>query len=98
MTPTSLQKKFEAENLAYKGLDWEVEDLLPEPFCEEFALSHPDAITKVTPTGGKVHRDMTRDGKAKFHRFIKEYAVHTDLQGVISTIRSLRFSLGMPAL
>lgn len=96
--PSSLQNKFEAENLPYRGLDWEVEDMLPESFCEEFARSCPGAITKVASVGGKVHREMTRDGKARFHRFIKEYAVHADLQGVIATIRALRFYLGMPAL
>jgi hypothetical protein len=55
-------------------------------------------MTKVTNAGGKTHRDLTRDGKAKFHEFVKENAVHADLQGVIATIRALRFYLGMPAL
>jgi hypothetical protein len=30
--PSSLQKRFEAENLPYRGIDWELEDLLPESF------------------------------------------------------------------
>ena len=93
-----LQKRFEAENLPYKGIDWELEDLLPESFHQAFAESCPGAIAKVTTAGGKTHRDLTRDGKAKFHRFIKEHAVHADLQGVIATIRALRFYLGLPAL
>ena len=42
--------------------------------------------------------DKTRDGKPKFHRFVKENAVHADLQGLSATIRALRFYLGMPAL
>lgn len=96
--PSSLQKRFEAENLPYKGIDWELEDLLPESFHQAFAESCPGAIAKVTTAGGKTHRDLTRDGKAKFHRFIKEHAVHADLKGVIATIRALRFYLGLPAL
>lgn len=96
--PSSLQKRFEAENLPYKGIDWELEDLLPESFHEAFVQACPDAIAKVTTAGGKTHRDLTRDGKAKFHRFVKENAVHADLKGLIATIRALRFYLGMPAL
>lgn len=96
--PTSLQNRFEAENHPFKGLDWELEDMLPESFHEAFVQSYPDAIAKVTKIGGMTHRDLTRDGKAKFHRFIKENALHADLQGLIATIRALRFYLGMPAL
>ena len=96
--PTSLQKRFETENLPYKGIDWELEDLLPESFHEAFAEGCLDGIVKVTTAGGKTHRDLTRDGKAKFHRFVKQHAVHADLHGVITTIRALRFYLGMPAV
>jgi hypothetical protein len=96
--PSSLQKRFEAENLPYKGIDWEMEDLLPESFHQAFVESCPSAVAKVTTAGGKTHRDLTRDGKAKFHRFIKEHAVHADLKDVIATVRALRFYLGMPAL
>lgn len=96
--PASLQKKFEVENLPYKGLDWELEDLLPESFWNAFTSSFPAAIAKVTTVSGRAHRDMTRDGKARFHRFVKQNATHADLQGVIATIRALRFYLGMRAL
>ena len=96
--PSSLQKRFEAENLPYKGIDWELEDLLPESFHKAFVQACPDAIAKVTTAGGKTHRDLTRDGKARFHRFVKENAVHADLKGLIATLRALRFYLGMPAL
>jgi hypothetical protein len=96
--PSSLQKRFEAENLPYKGIDWEMEDLLPESFHQAFVESCPGAVAEVTTAGGKTHRDLSRDGKAKFHRFIKEHAVHADLKDVIATVRALRFYLGMPAL
>ncbi len=96
--PSSLQKRFETENLPYKGIDWELEDLLPESFQQAFAESCPAAVARVTEAGGRLHRDLTKDGKAKFHRFVKEHAVYADLKDVIATVRALRFYLGMPAL
>ncbi len=35
-------------------------------------------------------------GKAKFHRFVKDHAVHSDLAAVIELLRALRHHLGIP--
>lgn len=93
--PTSLQKRFEADNASYKRLDWELEDLLPQSFCDAFASSCPDGIVRSDPVAGKIHREMTRDGKAKFHRFIKDHAMHDDLEEVVAVLRAVRFYVGI---
>lgn len=92
--PGSLQKKFETENANYKGLDWELEDLLPQTFVDAFSAECPRAVVRTYPIGGKVHRELTRDGKAKLHRFIREHAIRDDLQAVTEVLRALRFYIG----
>jgi hypothetical protein len=93
--PTSLQRKFESENSLFKGLDWELEDLFPQSFCDAFASSCPGGIARVDQVNGRIHRELTRDGKARFHRFVKEHAMHDDLQDVVAVMKSVRFYLGM---
>lgn len=91
LDPKTLQKSFDRENTHYNGLDWELEDLLPEQFFDAFLADHPNAVTKTTSIGGKIHRDLTRDGKAHLHRFVKRYAMHEDLLSVIDVLRAIRF-------
>jgi len=95
LDPKSLQKNFERENSGYKGLDWELEDLLPQNFYDAFLGDFPSAVTRSVPLQGKIHRDLTRDGKAKLHRFIKTYAEYKDLQDVINVLKAIRFYLGL---
>ncbi|HET9904917.1 MAG TPA: hypothetical protein VFQ27_14565, partial [Xanthobacteraceae bacterium] len=98
LDPKTLQKSFERENGAYKGLDWELEDLVSEPFMQAFLTDYPTAIAKATPIGGKIHRDLTRDGKAHLHQFIKKHAMREDLLGVIELVKALRFYMALPKL
>lgn len=92
----SVQRAFEKENASYKGLDWELEDLLPQSFIEAFIGDHPSAISHTTLMGEKVHRDLTRDGKAHFHRYIKQNAVHSDMNSVIHVIKAIRLYMNCP--
>ena len=69
LDPTSLQKRVESENVAFKGLDWELEDLLPTSLVDAFVDEHPAAVVQSTTVSGKIHRDFDRDGKARLHRF-----------------------------
>lgn len=96
LDPKTLQKSFERENGSYKGLDWELEDLISEPFMQAFLADYPTSVTRTTPIGGKIHRDLTRDGKAHLHRFIKKHAMRDDLLGVIQLIKALRFYMSLP--
>jgi hypothetical protein len=93
--PSSLGKAFETENEPCKGLDWELEDLLPEGFLSEFIAETPGCVLRTIKRCDRTHRDYSRDGKAKLHRFIKDNAVHADFEEVIQIIRRLRSYMGL---
>lgn len=95
LDPGSVQKTFERENAVYKGMEWELEDLLTSGFVDAFQAECPRAITRATPVADKLHREMTADGKARFHRFVKQQAIRSDLTGVVETMKALRFYLGL---
>lgn len=96
LDPTTLQKTFERQNNDYKGLYWELEDLLPDHFFDALVDEHPNAVVRTMRIGGKIHRDLSRDGKARLHRFIYEYASRDDLTAVIDVLRALRFYMALP--
>lgn len=97
LDPGTVQKTFERENASYKGLEWELEDLLPQGFTEAFISDNPTAVSHSASMAGKVHRDLTRDGKARLHRFIKQNAVCADLNSVIDVLKAIRFYLNCPS-
>ena len=98
LDPKTLKKTFERLNVDYKGLDWELEDLLPADFIEAFLADHPTAVFRTKSIGDKTHRDFTRDGKACLHQYIRNNAMHEDLGAVVDVIRALRFYLCLPQL
>jgi len=95
LDPGTVEKAFHHANACYKRLKWELEDLLPQEFVEVFLSEHPGAVTHSTSIGNRLHRDLTRDGKARLHRFVKQCAVRDDLSGVIEVLRAVRFYLRM---
>ena len=95
LDPGTVKRAFHHANAGYKGLKWELEDLLPQEFVEVFLSEHPGAVTHDAAIGDRVHRDLTHDGKARLHRFVKQYAVRDDLSSVIEVLRAVRFYLRM---
>ena len=95
LDPTSLQRRFETANATFGGLDWELEDLLPTSLVAAFVDEHPTAIVGSVTVGGEVHRDFSRDGKARFHRFVRDNAMHSDLVRVVETLKAMRSYLGL---
>jgi hypothetical protein len=95
LDPGGMQKTFERENACYKGMEWEMEDLLTQEFVDVFQAECPGAITRSTSVQGKVHRDLTSDGKARLHRFVKQHAVRDDLTAVVNVLKAVRFYLGL---
>lgn len=93
LDPGTVQRTFERENSSYKGLDWELEDLLPPDFVDAFVSERPQAVARTRSVNGEVHRDFTRDGKASLHRFVKLNAMPADLSRVISALKAIRFYL-----
>jgi hypothetical protein len=96
LDPKALQTTFERENAAHKGKDWELEDVLPTSFVETFLNEYPEALVRAVPIGeGKLHRDFTKDGKARLHKFARENAMREDLVGVVEVLKALRFYCGL---
>ena len=96
LDPKTLKKTFERLNDAYKGLVWELEDLLSADFIDAFIAEYPTAVLRTNHVGDKIHRDFSTDGKARLLRYVMDNAMHDDLTGVIDVIRALRFYLHLP--
>ncbi|NTV47668.1 MAG: hypothetical protein HGB11_14370 [Chlorobiales bacterium] len=96
LDPKTLNKTFERDNSAYKGLDWELEDVLPLDFRETFFSDHPEAAIRNNKISDKVHHDLTRDGKARLKKFVNDNAVYDDLKGFIDVLKAIRFYMCLP--
>jgi hypothetical protein len=92
--PSAIKSLIDRENAPYKGLNWEAEDLLPEDFLHAFEQEFSGAVVRRTVVQGRTHYDLTVDGKARLHRFVKMHAIHADFINVIETLRALRSYLG----
>jgi len=95
LDPGALQRAFEKENGGLKGMEWELEDMLPNEFYNSFLSEFPGAVFRSATAGDKVHRELTTDGKARLHRFVKQYAIRSDLAGVVEVLKALRVYLGL---
>lgn len=93
LDPKTLEKTFEKRNIPYKGLDWEIEDLLSNDFFVEFEKEHPGAVLNKKEINDKTHRDLTRDGKDAFHKYIRDNAIYEDLKSLLDLLKALRFYL-----
>jgi hypothetical protein len=78
------------ENVQFKGLDWEIEDLLSDRILLAFDQAAPTAVSAVRECGGRRHRDFTRDGKYRLHDFVKTHAGIDDVVELLKLIRALR--------
>ncbi len=95
LDPDALKREFEAENAPYSGMDWELEDLIPESFVDAFLQDCPSAYAKTVKVNGKTHRNWNADSKARLHRYIKDNALHADMLQVIGVLRALRHYLNI---
>jgi hypothetical protein len=98
LDPTAVRKAFERENESFKGLDWEAEDLISHDFYEAFLAENPGALIRAAPMNGKIHRELTRDGKARLHQFVRHNAMLDDLTAVIELLKALRYYLGLKSV
>ena len=93
--PTVLERSFREANTPYKNIEWELEDLLGKELLSAFCEEYPTGIFRQVPAGDVVHRDFTRDGKARLHRFVKDYAMRQDLAKVTGVLKAFRRYLGL---
>ena len=94
--PRTLRQTFDRLNSKYKGLDWELEDLLSQDLLGRFLTHNPSAVVREKRVGDKIHRDYTADGKARLHRYVKHNAKWEDLIAVVDVVKALRFYLYLP--
>lgn len=93
--PTILEKRFREANEPYKNIEWEIEDLLSVQLLSAFCEECPGAVYREFQAGDSVHRDFTRDGKARLHRFAKNHAIRQDLLRVIEVLKAFRRYFGL---
>lgn len=96
--PNAVRSLVENANAPYRRLDWELEDLFPPSFLKAFDEEHTTAVARTAVLGDKTHRDLTPDGKARFHRFVKQNALLSDLDGVVATVQAMRSYVGLSSL
>jgi hypothetical protein len=91
LDPSTVQRAFETANLNYKGIDWELEDYLPEEFWRCFINEECAGVKlRETSAGGKFHRDLTDIYKGRLHDYIKHYANYDDMIETICVLKVLR--------
>lgn len=98
LDPGTAQRGFEKANEAYKGMRWEVEDLIGEALMQLFLEENPTALIREFRVGNACHRELTRDGKARLVRFCRENADLASVEGLVDTLHALRCYMGLPDL
>lgn len=98
LDPTALQRNFEKQNEPYKGLDWELEDLIGDSLIELFLDEYPMALVREKTAENMVHRDLSRDGKSQLIKFCKENADLENMMDLVGVLHALRHYLNLPSL
>ena len=98
LDPGAVQRGLDKANESFKGLAWELEDLVGDDLIQLFLENHPTAMVREHRAGGACHRELTRDGKAKLVRFCRANADLASLTGVVDAIHALRCYMALPDL
>lgn len=98
LDPTALQRTTDAQNLPFKSLVWELEDLVSPLFMARFLEAYPTASAREATISGRVHRDLTRDGKSQLVRYCTQYAALESVGALIEVVHALRHYLNLPSL
>lgn len=98
LDPMALQRATDTRNLPFKGLVWELEDLVSPLFMAQFLEVHKTAQTRETNISGRVHRELTRDGKSHLARYCRLHATMESLAELIEVAHALRHYLILPSL
>ena len=96
--PRALEKSFEAGNQVFRGLNWEVEDLVGSALIHMFLEEHPTSLKSQEVIGDMVHREFGWDGKHALLKFCEEHADLDSLQNIVGILHSLRHYVGLPSM
>lgn len=84
------------DNEGFRDIDWEIEDMLSSDFVSAFLEEHPSALINMkTSIGGHVHRELTRDGKARLLAYTRENAIREDVSSLVTALHGLRCYTGI---
>lgn len=95
LDPATMKRTFDRLNEPFKGITWELEDLVGEDLFDLFLESYPTALVRSIEVGGAVHRELTRDGKSRLIRFCNDNADLSSLGSVLDAIHALRFYMNL---
>ena len=90
-----LQRRAETQNRSCSGLDWEIEDFLPEDLVRGFYHANPGALIREQRMAGRVHREFMSAGKGQLQAYVKREAVVEDMIDIVRLICALRDYLGL---
>lgn len=94
--PAAVGRAVLKDNSGFKGIDWEIEDMVAKGLIDAFLEEHPQALRGTyISNGGHIHRELTVDGKSQLLRYVRANAIHEDLVPVIGCLRGLRHYLGI---
>jgi hypothetical protein len=84
-------------NRGWEGMDCETEDLLEHDFLRAFHSEHPSSLHRqpVVRNGGH-HMEWTRDGKSALHQFARRHAMLSDVMGLVTLLRYMRWIFHLP--
>ncbi len=98
LDPTALKRTSETQNLPFKTLDWELEDLINPQFMARFLAAHSTALIRANTVSGRIHRELTRDGKSQLVRYCIQHADLESVSALIEVAHALRHYLNLPSL
>lgn len=87
-----LTRQIKSQNIDWKDLDCEIEDLLSLELLQCFFDDHSGCTIKAPKfLNGAHHFKFTKDAKAPLFRFVEENAILKDLDLLIEALKSFRF-------
>lgn len=93
--PGAIGRQLANANERYKGLKWELEDALAGPLLETFTKENVSALIRKEVAADRVHWELTDDGKARLHRFVRDHAGAEDLAGLREILIAVRSYLNV---
>lgn len=82
-------------NKDFLGLPWEIEDFVSKDVFELLIADHPHEVRREMEAGGKLHRELSYEGKRKLRDYVETYATLDDVAGIIEVTKALRNYVGL---
>lgn len=94
--PSVLTRHINEENVLWKDLDCEIEDLLAQNLIDAFLEEMPDALKKpCKEISNRRHSEYSDQAKSNLIRFVERNAILDDVEEIVEVLKSLRFYLGL---